>query len=987
MRTWINGFILTTLLFTAAVRAQEIQQAGPYVLHPQALFYEEERIFGNYDGMWASDEPVRNERFIFANVKPRVEKTDDRVRLTYEADGDLGSGKKIVTISPNGYVLDYEHQAKAFKGYGEIGYWIPIEFLSPKGEAITVLDPDGKRIDLPAEAGDRNNIIRIANGQKIIVQGERAVEISLDGMTDCYGGFLQDYRGVDKPPAAHSLRFVVTWSTQTTTNVQGRIRIRVVDKKQIKPAQTSDASVPGRLQLTAPAPYFITTGQSIQIPAQFNGATPHEAGSVQWRLINEQGNVQDQGSIDIRGDINQWRHVFDLKVGRNGSYRLEATLTSGQDSWRDESLFSVFPPALDRARATSDILGASGIMEDFGDIAAAVGLTWNRRWCGVGDMRPALAMKDGRPNVEYLSHANQWEQKRGFIPLGSLTAMIDYNHPKSDWGKNRAADDAYIDAWIANQVEPMVRQDMGHIRYWEVLNEPYYEIREHPEVYFEILKRTYTAIKAIDPTLQVVGVCGPPDSIGDEWYRSLFALGAMKYMDIMSFHQYSFTNQLISNPEQRLETWIAHLRKLMREYGGRELPLWNDEASLTPPATMFTLPRYLKNVGYLDDKKSPDPREQAAVMSRILTVHYADNVKYFFHLFNASSEYTCHPMEFNGAPIPLAVAMGGIHHFLEGKRPVGKDFSHKRLPLYLFSADDNRHVVVCWLQRFYPEETVSIQWPASWSDVRAHDLFANPVDVSAAIGPEPIFLTFNSGASDAELLSQLAAMRVNLRQPQKDAAPQIGTLVAAQPSDWVGYFPVDLKPYVNRGLADEVAGDKNGGFTDEGTNDLSLLPPGDYKTDGVPFRIIDPQANDGRACLVLGSQLRSYFPMQINGIKVNQRLSRISFFHLITNGHAAGYGSREKSAFTYIIHFADGTSETIAVKEGDNVADWWHQGNLPHARVAFEMPGPQTDRVSVFQYDWTSPKGAAARIESIDVHSGNDVAIPVVLAITGVLSN
>ncbi len=374
-------------------------------------------------------------------------------------------------------------------------------------------------------------------------------------------------------------------------------------------------------------------------------------------------------------------------------------------------------------------------------------------------------------------------------------------------------------------------------------------------------------------------------------------------------------------------------------------------------------------------------------MARLLTVHYAHTIKFFFHLFDASPEYTCRPMEYNGAPLAMAVAMSGTHRFLEGKTPTGVIRSHKRLPIYLFSGEDGEHVAVCWLQRFYPGETATIRWPATWNNRKLYDVLANPITDDTAIGPEPVYLTFTSRASGAELLAQVEKMPVDMRQTKQQIATKIGTLQPADASAWVGYVPIDLRPYVNRGFADKVAADKLGGFTDEGTNDLSLLPGGDYKSHGMPFRIINPDTNNGKSCIVIGSKLRDYFPMRIDGIEVNRRLTKISFFHLITNGSGSNYGNRDKPAFTYVIHYADGSSESIPVREGDNVADWWSHEDAPHARIAFEVPNPQTDRVSVFQYDWTSPKGAAATVKSIDIHGSGEFAIPVVLAITGVLSN
>ena len=80
----------------------------------------------------------------------------------------------------------------------------------------------------------------------------------------------------------------------------------------------------------------------------------------------------------------------------------------------------------------------------------------------------------------------------------------------------------------------------------------------------------------------------------------------------------------------------------------------------------------------------------------------------------------------------------------------------------------------------------------------------------------------------------------------------------ASRGDWVGFHAVDLAPAVNRGFADEEPDDGQGGWTDEGPNDMRNLPTGEWRLNGVPFRILGPGDHQGKSCLCgkwMGSML------------------------------------------------------------------------------------------------------------------------------------
>jgi len=206
----------------------------------------------------------------------------------------------------------------------------------------------------------------------------------------------------------------------------------------------------------------------------------------------------------------------------------------------------------------------------------------------------------------------------------------------------------------------------------------------------------------------------------------------------------------------------------------------------------------------------------------------------------------------------------------------------------------------------------------------------------------------------------------------------------AQRGDWVGYHPVDLTAAANRGFRDDVPEDGRGGWTDEGENDLRNLPNGDWRIDGVPFRILDPAKNAGRSCIVLkgGPQANAPFPERAS-IPVGQRLSKLHFLHTVT------WGSEGAPAFRYVLRYTDGFIEEVPVVNSRNVADWWTLGELPEATVAWEGPNPVREKVRLYHatHEIAHPEGAQAVLESIEVVSDAGRCIPVVIAITGVYSN
>jgi hypothetical protein len=91
-----------------------------------------------------------------------------------------------------------------------------------------------------------------------------------------------------------------------------------------------------------------------------------------------------------------------------------------------------------------------------------------------------------------------------------------------------------------------------------------------PDCYLPLLKATYTAVKAADPNVLVVGAATARED--DAWMSRLLSLGGGNYMDAISFHPYNNN----AAPEY-LAASIPATQALIRKNAGRNIPIWITE--------------------------------------------------------------------------------------------------------------------------------------------------------------------------------------------------------------------------------------------------------------------------------------------------------------------------------------------------------------------------------------------------------------------------
>ncbi|MCF6175346.1 MAG: hypothetical protein L3J71_06235 [Victivallaceae bacterium] len=181
------------------------------------------------------------------------------------------------------------------------------------------------------------------------------------------------------------------------------------------------------------------------------------------------------------------------------------------------------------------------------------------------------------------------------------------------------------------------------------------------------------------------------------------------------------------------------------------------------------------------------------------------------------------------------------------------------------------------------------------------------------------------------------------------------------------FTPINIAPAVNRGLADDSAGNRQGGWTDQGKgHDIGSFPVGKQKFNKITFLIADPKLNNGNGLVAVKGHSWSNLPAKSNEIPVNKKLDKIFFIH----GCAWASLPPGQEMARYIIYYADRKNwipgkplpYTYApVKNNRHIYDWWFydkiaKGELtmPEADIAWRDQGNNSNR-GVAMMEWTNP--------------------------------
>jgi hypothetical protein len=236
-------------------------------------------------------------------------------------------------------------------------------------------------------------------------------------------------------------------------------------------------------------------------------------------------------------------------------------------------------------------------------------------------------------------------------------------------------------------------------------------------------------------------------------------------------------------------------------------------------------------------------------------------------------------------------------------------------------------------------------------------------------------------------------LMTNIGVPREGKIEKMQKTVAkeklATEDDWKGYFPVNIRQQCNMFFRDDVAGDKTGGWTDEGENDMRHLPTGSLVLGDRPFNIIDPNATIDvvaqKSCIVLrDAKYRTYFPKEVKGISVDKKAKELVFLH------CDGWGidvQDEEEVGKYVVTYDDGTKVEIPLRHNTDLGSWWIGGysntKVIKGDIAWLGKNEMHQHVAVglFKFIWNNPY-PDKNIKTIDVES-YEKKIVILVAITG----
>lgn len=551
---------------------------------------------------------------------------------------------------------------------------------------------------------------------------------------------------------------------------------------------------------------------------------------------------------------------------------------------------------------------------------------------------------------------------------------------------------------FAEYVRRTVNRHKKYIRYWEIWNEPDVSMfwKGTPEEFAELVQVAVKAVREADPTAKVMAAGYP--NVARMWHLRAAKAGAFKNLDIISFHYYV---SCAKQPEELLpaiQDAVAHFQNLAVKYGdGKPLPIWDSEGG--SGCTTF-----LRGGNHPllapEEKREPMNWKEAAVrIVQFEAILASEKVVRNFHYLQNRVPQTSREaynslctLDFNNAPKPLLLTRAAAqeqldyHNFYERiRKPDARFWGF----LYQHKTDPSRSVLLAWCgDGGELELTAELKGKIA----KKIDLLGNEAPFRQnriSVSDEPCYYQFALPAKEAAECLKKAEVKIR-KAPVKwveevgDAGHKVPSLpdftIAAEAPGRV--FTIDLRKFCNMGLADKVAGDGRGGWADEGDmNDMRDLKTGRRTFYGVPFDLITPSENNGKAVITLKSRNVPTMPAAVRGIPVGKKVRALYFLH------SASWGSPGEIG-TYTVHYADGSRNVVGMNIPLNNNNWWfsydprEESRPIPVRVTNTMSGEPAWRY-LRMFEWKNPKRGIP-VKSIDITSACGQQTPIVLAVTGV---
>lgn len=197
-------------------------------------------------------------------------------------------------------------------------------------------------------------------------------------------------------------------------------------------------------------------------------------------------------------------------------------------------------------------------------------------------------------------------------------------------------------------------------------------------------------------------------------------------------------------------------------------------------------------------------------------------------------------------------------------------------------------------------------------------------------------------------------------------------------SEAVRYIYLDA--VANRLFEDKAESDNEGGWTDQGANDLRFIPRGYQYFRNVPFHIVDKLEEIGNAyrpgCVSLKSTNTPDMPLESKPIEVKGKAPYLYFLHT-----AAYAGDAGAHCADYIVNYSDGSTVSTPLRVGMEIGEWWNPKDMENAVVAWDGQNPVYPHVGFYLYEWQNPHPDKT-VDTIVFKSRNTGVSPMLISMT-----
>ena len=324
-----------------------------------------------------------------------------------------------------------------------------------------------------------------------------------------------------------------------------------------------------------------------------------------WSIEDEAGDSVGSysGTDNLAANASKTRSITINNPGKFGIYTINVTEESYKESAPGnkitENYTEEFSVCISLSAGNIDndfgfnhkLVGFNGEYEKSVPLMKKAGAKWYREsvmWEGVEPEthKAGVEYVDGKYiNLDVYKERLRIVKESGIKTVCVLTGR-NHLYDNNNCPTSREAVAAYVNfcTYVATELR-------GLVDYFEIWNEwnvtNFNPSRESPEAYANVLKAAYTALKAVDTNIFVVGCdCAGilpnwvENGVTSNWMERVFAaLDGGTYMDAVSVHCYDYTTEN-GFPESQFISKVNELKTLMHEYN-IELPVWLTETGFS----------------------------------------------------------------------------------------------------------------------------------------------------------------------------------------------------------------------------------------------------------------------------------------------------------------------------------------------------------------------------------------------------------------------